>query len=100
MTDSLENKLFEYFGYKQFRGRQKEAIEAILQKQHVMTIMPTGSGKSIIYQLPALLLPDLTLVISPLIALMKDQVDVLRRKKIDATFVNSCLLYTSPSPRD
>ena len=88
MTELLENHLSKYFGYKKFRGRQKEAIEAILQKYHVLTIMPTGSGKSIIYQLPALLLPDLTLVISPLIALMKDQVDVLRKKNIDYTFVN------------
>ena len=99
MTESLENKLFEYFGYKQFRGRQKEAIEVILQQNHVMTIMPTGSGKSIIYQLPALLLRDLTLVISPLIALMKDQVDVLRRKNIDATFVNSSLTKSEREKR-
>ncbi len=99
MTDPLENILFEYFGYKQFRGRQKEAIEKIMQKKHVMTIMPTGSGKSIIYQLPSLLLPDLTLVISPLIALMKDQVDVLRRKQIDATFINSSLTRSEREKR-
>ena len=99
MTKSLEYKLFEFFGYKQFRGRQKEAIEAILQNKHVMTIMPTGSGKSIIYQLPALLLQDLTLVISPLIALMKDQVDVLRKKGIEATFVNSSLKKTERENR-
>ncbi|MEJ2543593.1 MAG: RecQ family ATP-dependent DNA helicase [Calditrichaceae bacterium] len=99
LKELLENKLFEYFGYKQFRGRQKEAIEAILQNKHVMTIMPTGSGKSIIYQLPALLLSDLTMVISPLIALMKDQVDVLRRKQIDATFVNSSLKKSERAKR-
>lgn len=91
MKDLLENKLFEYFGYEQFRGKQKDAVISILQNEHVLVIMPTGSGKSIIYQLPALLLPDLTLVISPLIALMKDQVDALRKKNIDATFVNSSL---------
>jgi ATP-dependent DNA helicase RecQ len=91
LIELLENHLSIYFGYKEFRGRQKEAIEAILQRNHLLTIMPTGSGKSIIYQLPALLLPDLTLVISPLIALMKDQVDALRKKNIDATFVNSSL---------
>ena len=99
MKETLEKNLFKNFGYKQFRGRQKEAIETILQNKHVITIMPTGSGKSIIYQLPALLLPDLTLVISPLIALMKDQVDALRKKKIDATFVNSSLSKTERENR-
>ncbi len=87
----LENTLKQYFGFDAFRGRQKEIIENILKRQHVLAIMPTGSGKSILYQLPALLLDDLTLVISPLIALMKDQVDGLRRKNIDAAFINSSL---------
>ncbi|MEJ2053546.1 MAG: DEAD/DEAH box helicase, partial [Calditrichaceae bacterium] len=77
MNNSLEQEFFKYFGYRKFRGKQKEAIDAILNGKHVLSIMPTGSGKSVIYQLPALLLPDLTLVISPLIALMKDQVDAL-----------------------
>ena len=99
MKETLEKNLFKNFGYKQFRGKQKKAIETILQNKHVITIMPTGSGKSIIYQLPALLLPDLTLVISPLIALMKDQVDALRKKKIDATFVNSSLSKTERENR-
>ena len=88
---TLENTLKKYFGFSAFRGRQKEIIETVLTGRHVLAIMPTGSGKSILYQLPALLLDDLTLVISPLIALMKDQVDGLRKKKIDATFINSSL---------
>jgi ATP-dependent DNA helicase RecQ len=91
LNNSLEQEFFKYFGYRKFRGKQKEAIDAILNGKHVLSIMPTGSGKSVIYQLPALLLPDLTLVISPLIALMKDQVDALRKKNIDGTFVNSSL---------
>ncbi len=87
----LETALNKYFGYSAFRKPQKEIIEQILKGHHVLALMPTGSGKSICYQLPALLLPGLTLVISPLIALMKDQVDALRRKHIDATFVNASL---------
>ncbi len=88
---TLEEALKQYFGYSNFRKPQKEIIEHVLDGKHVLAIMPTGSGKSILYQLPALLLPDLTLVISPLIALMKDQVDALQSKGIDATFVNASL---------
>jgi len=87
----LETTLINRFGFNAFQGRQKEIIEHVLQQHHILTIMPTGSGKSILYQLPALLLDDLTLVISPLIALMKDQVDGLVKKKIDAAFINSTL---------
>ena len=87
----LTNALKKYFGYDRFREPQEEIIRHVLQGKHALVIMPTGSGKSILYQLPALLLPDLTLVISPLIALMKDQVDALRKKGIDATFVNASL---------
>jgi ATP-dependent DNA helicase RecQ len=79
------------FGYNQFRGIQENVINHILDEKNALVIMPTGSGKSILYQIPALLLDDLTVVISPLIALMKDQVDVLVKKNIDATFVNSSL---------
>ncbi len=94
MTNNINhaNKILrEKFGFSDFRGRQEEIIQRTLNGRHSLVIMPTGSGKSITYQIPALLLPGLTIVISPLIALMKDQVDVLRRKKIDATFINSSL---------
>lgn len=87
----LKEALKKYFGYEQFREPQEEIIRHVLSGKHALIIMPTGSGKSILYQLPALLLPGLTLVISPLIALMKDQVDALQQKGIEATFVNASL---------
>lgn len=87
----LENKLKQHFQFKSFRGIQRSIIETVLGGKHALALMPTGSGKSLLYQLPALMLKDLTIVISPLIALMKDQVDALQRKSIDATFVNSSL---------
>jgi ATP-dependent DNA helicase RecQ len=83
----LKNK----FGYENFRGVQESVIGHVLAGGHSLVIMPTGSGKSLLYQVPALILQDLTVVISPLIALMKDQVDVLIRKKVDATYINSSL---------
>ena len=88
---SLQQVLKSYFGFESFREPQQEIIRNVLNKKHSLVIMPTGSGKSLTYQIPALMLSDLTLVISPLIALMKDQVDVLVKKGIDATFINSSL---------
>jgi len=70
----LEKLLFETFGYTTFRDPQKEIIKSILQKNDVLAILPTGAGKSICYQLPSLLFDGLTIVISPLISLMQDQV--------------------------
>lgn len=87
----LERELKKHFEFDSFRGRQKEIIETLLNGEHALAIMPTGSGKSVLYQLPALLLSDLTVVISPLIALMKDQVDNLVKRNIDAVFINSSL---------
>ncbi|MGL9747522.1 DNA helicase RecQ [Enterococcus sp. DIV0170] len=89
--DRMKELLAEKFGYTQFRSGQKEIIQKVLQKENVLGIMPTGGGKSICYQLPALVLEGLTLVISPLISLMKDQVDSLNEIGIPAAFINSTL---------
>lgn len=90
--DYLESQLKKYFGFSFFKTGQLEIIQRILSKENVLAVMPTGSGKSLCYQLPALLLPGTTLVISPLIALMKDQVESLHEQKLTkSTFINSTL---------
>jgi ATP-dependent DNA helicase RecQ len=88
---SLEQSLKRFFGYDSFRPGQREIVEAALEKRDMMIVMPTGGGKSLCFQLPALLKPGLSVVVSPLIALMQDQVEALLDNGIGATFLNSTL---------
>lgn len=93
-TPSLERAqemLQKYYGYPDFREGQKHIVSSLLKHQDTLGIMPTGGGKSICYQIPALMLPGLTLVVSPLISLMKDQVDALTAMGIAAAYINSTL---------
>ncbi len=90
IADALTS-LREHFGFPEFREGQREVIAAILAGKDSVVVMPTGSGKSLCYQLPAMMFSGATLVVSPLIALMKDQVDALRARGLPATFINSSL---------
>ncbi|WP_407314537.1 DNA helicase RecQ [Desulfosporosinus sp. SB140] len=91
MIDEALQVLRKYFGYTQFRDGQQKVIESLLNGEDALAIMPTGAGKSLAYQIPALLFKGTTLVISPLISLMKDQVDALQQFGVSATFINSSL---------
>ena len=97
---SLDSALKLYFGYDSFRAGQQSIIEEALQGHDLLIIMPTGGGKSLCYQLPALLQPGLTLVVSPLIALMQDQVFALQDNGIGATFLNSTLTLAETRSRE
>ena len=88
-----ESILKQTFGYEQFKPLQREVIQNVLDRRDTMAVMPTGGGKSLCYQIPALIFPGLTVVVSPLIALMKDQVEQLTQLGVPALFLNSSLSY-------
>lgn len=93
MENLIKEILRETFGYETFRSVQKEVIEAVLSKQDTLALLPTGGGKSLCYQIPGLAQDGICLVISPLIALMKDQVDALKRKGVKAAAIFSGMSY-------
>lgn len=93
-VDHLKESLKKYFGYHNFRGNQESIIKNVLNRENTFVIMPTGAGKSLCYQLPAILQEGVAVVISPLIALMKNQVDQLNAFNINAQFLNSTLTKT------
>ena len=91
--------LHKYFGFEEFRAGQEEVIRAVLEGQDAIVVMPTGGGKSLCYQLPALMSENATIVVSPLIALMKDQVDALHARNLPATFINSSIPFEEQKAR-
>lgn len=93
LVQQAKKVLKEYFGYDDFRIGQQQVIDNVINGRDTLCVMPTGGGKSLCYQIPALCLQGTTIVISPLIALMKDQVDILRSNGVQAAFINSSLSY-------
>ena len=91
MMKNIEKALLQYWGYDSFLPLQRQAIECTSRGKDSIVVLPTGGGKSLCFQAPAVVLPGLTIVVSPLIALMKDQVDSLGALGIAATFINSSL---------
>src|SRR5690554_6704839 len=90
-SPDLTAALERHFGFPAFRPGQEAVVASVLQGRSTVAVMPTGAGKSLCYQLPALLLPGTALIVSPLLALMKDQVDSLTARGIPATFINSSI---------
>ena len=86
-----EQTLEKYFGFKSFRKGQKDVVSRLLDGESAAAIFPTGAGKSLCYQLPAILMPGLTIVVSPLLSLMKDQIDFLKSRGIQAERLDSTL---------
>src|SRR3990167_11376331 len=95
----VQTILKDAFGFSGYRHGQEEAIRAIMAGRDALIVMPTGAGKSLCYQLPALCLPGVTIVVSPLIALMKDQVDDLNGRGLPAAFINSTMSSSAMSER-
>src|SRR5689334_2255868 len=93
-SEELREVLRSRFGLEQFRAQQEEAISSLLNGRDVLVVMPTGGGKSLCYQLPAAILPGVALIVSPLIALMKDQADRLNKLEIPAVAMNSTLYFS------
>ena len=98
-TEEAQTALWEFFGFEEFREGQREVIEAVLEGNDTVVVMPTGGGKSLCYQLPAMMREGVTVVVSPLIALMKDQVDALRARGLPATFINSSVDFEEQKAR-
>jgi RecQ family ATP-dependent DNA helicase len=99
MMEEALAALQQHFGFEDFREGQREVISAILEGRDTVVVMPTGGGKSLCYQLPALMKEGATVVVSPLIALMKDQVDALHARNLPATFINSSITFEEQKER-
>ena len=95
---TLEDALARYWGYSTFRPLQREAMEAVLERRDSLVVLPTGGGKSLCFQVSALVRPGLAVVVSPLISLMKDQIDTLVGNGVPAVLYNSSLTHPRKRP--